>query len=275
MCPRFTQFVRTFSIGIALSLSTLHQQPSLAMQFSFKYLTSGPQQGEINGIKMDGTIEPGDYERLVGFVRSAPFDFMAVGNVYLDSNGGSVAEALKIARLVKSMYKRALVSRSSICLSSCFYIYAAAVERAVNPTMAKVGIHRPYYPAAEFARLSPAQAEMRYAALDADVRAWLTVVSVPGRYIEKMFSVSSKEMYMLNENDLLEIGDAAWYEELTIATCGPEPTKLRKYKSREAFRQDFEFYFNAREDCMANATRGDRAKVMDDILGGSSWRNRK
>lgn len=267
------RWTRLLICGSAIVGATLLAPASMALQFSFKYLTSGPKQGEINGIRMDGTIASGDFDRLIEFARSAPYEFMAVGNVYLDSNGGSVSEALKIAKLVKAMYKRVLVNESSVCLSSCFYIYAAAVERVVDPSLGNVGIHRPYYPPAEFGKLRPVEAENRYAAIDAEVRAWLAGVGVPGRYVEKMFSVSSKEMYRLSEDDILGIGSRAhWYDELAIANCGPDPTKQRKYNSKEDFEREYVAYFKAREVCMLKATRGDRTKAMDNLLGGISWR---
>ena len=101
------------------------------------------------------------------------------------------------------------------------------------------------------------------------------MAGLPIRYIEKMFSVSSREMYFLTLADLMAIGwYASWYEELTIATCGPDPTKSRTYPSIEAYGLAIKEYGNTTYRCMGKAVTSDQGKVIDRILGDKSWRSK-
>src|SRR5438128_2291220 len=63
--------------------------------------------GGRSGILLEGTITPGDYEKLRGLIKencsgnSRPIS--CPSRVFLASNGGSVLEAIKIGRLIRSL----------------------------------------------------------------------------------------------------------------------------------------------------------------------------
>ncbi len=89
---------------------------------------------------ISGDLKVGDSEKLRSIVLEDPMKFVR-SPVVLNSNGGNIAEALRIADLVKAAYLEAAVPKKSVCASACFYILAAATTRYMN---GEVGIHRPY-----------------------------------------------------------------------------------------------------------------------------------
>jgi hypothetical protein len=241
-----------------------------AMEMRFRYVESGPDIGQLNGISLSGPIVAGDYERFVQLIRSDPFNAVAADQVFLDSEGGSVNEALKLAGLIKELYRTTVISSGRSCLSSCFFLYVAGVERIAH-SEGKLGIHRPYYGKTDSTHLSAAVAEKRYASADAQVRAFLSSVGVPTPYIEKMFSVRSVEMYYLTRRDIEKIGDyAPWYEELLIANCKTEYLRKSTAETRSEIRESS----RALSKCMVRPVTSDVGKVIDRVLGDRSWRSK-
>ena len=86
---------------------------------------------------MSGDIKPGDYEKFVQNLKSwehPPTIF------WIESNGGSVIDAIKIGSLIKESFIP--IWTGEYCHSSCFLIYASGVERIAE---GDIGIHRVYY----------------------------------------------------------------------------------------------------------------------------------
>jgi hypothetical protein len=142
----------------------------------------------------------------------------------LASDGGDGAEALKIARLVKSLHSRLSVGPlTGRCVSACFYIYAAAAEREVDGEKL-LGINRPFIadtqPVAATATAADAEtaaaseavpaAQARGAAAEAgaltQVRAFLQDNAVPNYLVEEMFRHASDDAYWLSADDEKNLG---------------------------------------------------------------------
>jgi hypothetical protein len=149
---------------------------------------------------MSGEIQRGDYERLLSFIRKDPERFR-VRTVLLASPGGDLLEAIKIGNIIKASYQSVFVNHSvGRCASACFLIYVAAVSRSA--TVPSIGIHRPYFEPHYFSKLSISQAEAKHEELMREVRAYLAARDVPQYLIEKMFALSSNEVYWLTWDDL-------------------------------------------------------------------------
>jgi hypothetical protein len=101
--------------------------------------------GQVLLAKVSETIAVGDYESLLVGLRKHPGSY-AKKIVMLDSIGGSVAEAIKLGRLLRETGFDALVPSSGICQGSCVYLLAAGKSKTVR---GYVGVHRPYYPGSD------------------------------------------------------------------------------------------------------------------------------
>ena len=105
--------------------------------------------GPIGPLVFSGEIFPGDYDALLSKIMADPNRFLEQNKLILASDGGDVAEAMKIAKLVKSLYTAVIVGPlTGRCVSACFLIYAAASQREADGERL-IGINRPYLVASE------------------------------------------------------------------------------------------------------------------------------
>ena len=111
--------------------------------------------GPIGPLVLSGEIIPGDAERLLTKILEDENRFLEQNKLLLASDGGDVAEALKVAKLIKSLYTHVIViPLTGRCVSACFFIYAAANQREADGERL-LGINRPYLAAADGASAAP------------------------------------------------------------------------------------------------------------------------
>ena len=92
-------------------------------------------------ILLEGAIAPGDAERIakmLGDLATAP------KRVILNSQGGSVQDALQLGRYLRLEGLNTSMRDGDICYSACPYLLAAGVARDI-PTAASVGVHQHYF----------------------------------------------------------------------------------------------------------------------------------
>lgn len=205
-------------------------------------------------IKLTGKIEVGDSTRLRALFREPTPAGFHYNTLLLDSPGGDVAEALRIASVVREAMletttmrsvgdidTRALRSGDKLprmhwpCVSACFLVWVAGAERTslstVDPEHGPVGIglHRPYFAPAAYNNPASQVAEMQQQAAAA-MREYLRREQIPESFIEKMLDRSSREIYWLHESgdEWALNGRAAWFEEMMIARCGYDPIYDRR-----------------------------------------------
>ena len=82
------------------------------------------------GVLIRGTIEKGDYARIIEFVRHPDNHGRLARMVYLDSSGGDVEEAIKIAHLLDKSYAATHVAHGARCYSGCFILWMSGVTIA-------------------------------------------------------------------------------------------------------------------------------------------------
>ena len=211
-------------LRLALWLSTLGTVSANAADFRFV----GTEK--MSALRMQGPIETGDLDRLI-FELSQQQDPLAAKRffqerqiLWVNSVGGSVEEALKIASFVrKSLIPVHVLGR---CESACFLILAAAVERGFVGR--NVGIHRPYFADEGSRSLSVEESRRRYAQMSARYYSMLEEFEVPRQITDKMRSMASSEIHYLSplEEELMGMRQP-WFEQHLIARCGLD-------KSREA-----------------------------------------
>lgn len=199
-------------------------------------------------INFDGQIEKGDAERVAFLIEGMP----RVDVFMVNSAGGSISEALKIASLLKGIHAYLVVKPGKICASACFFMFIAATTRSASPfygkdgenpspqelpkkSLGRVGIHRPYLV------LPKGTSEKSFEKQDLlmrDIRAYLIEEQVPQNLIDEMMGRGSNEVYWLREKDLDLIGEySPGYEEMLIQKCGYEKlgiySKWNKSKADE------------------------------------------
>jgi hypothetical protein len=89
--------------------------------------------GAVGPLVLSGEIAAGDYDRLLLRIGEDEERFLKLNTIILASEEGDVPEALRIARLVKSLFAAVTVDPlTGKCVGACFLVYAAASERATD-----------------------------------------------------------------------------------------------------------------------------------------------
>jgi hypothetical protein len=162
--------------------------------------------GPVGPLVISGEIMPGDYDQLLSKITGDENRFLALNKVILASDGGDVAEALKIARLVKSLYSEVIVGTlTGRCVSACFFIYAAANQREVNGERL-LGINRPYIAGAEAPPTPPPDEAIVESRALMQVRGFLRENKVPDYLADEMFRRASDDAYWLSADDQKNLG---------------------------------------------------------------------
>ena len=161
----------------------------------------------LPGITIEGTIAPGDYQKLVALALSSE----GAHTVWLASPGGNLSEALRMGRFIRSLgfavsvpFSKdeplvALKNRANnTCSSSCFLLYAAGVSRQGSV----LGLHRPSLPADEYFSLGLDGAVAAYGVIREAVTAYLEEMAVPSKYTSLMLSTENSDMAWLSSEDI-------------------------------------------------------------------------
>jgi hypothetical protein len=207
-------------LAAALCASVLAAAPARGAEFRFKDNAFGSSNLELRG-----SIEPGDFQRLQEVVRRHPAQAYQSFALEIDSPGGDVLDAIRIAEFARDMFWAVVVKGP--CASACFFVYAAAPMRSVGEE-GSVGLHRPHFDRQLLVHSLPEQARKRTNEVGDTVRAFLARNEVPAWVAELMFSRSADEVTWLTEWQLHALGDRAPYaHELIVARCGrPESFSL-------------------------------------------------
>lgn len=209
-----------------------------------------------NQFYLIGKIVPGDFERFRSALRTAPD---GVQTINLRSPGGSVIEAIKIGRLIRSLYldTGAPFSREAgpytkhncssdhpsvrrkgtcLCASACFLIWAGGL----TPFGDLLYIHRISFDKEYYGSLSPSEADAKYEQGLHIVHDYLTEMGVPERYYEKLVRTPSNFSAKVKYSDVVQ--DFNWISrpslnEWMIARCGGwgHPNMSKRYKIQDCW----------------------------------------
>jgi len=208
-------FIKTCTI---ILLCLFSASKCMALDISLQ----GPQ------LILSGEIGNWDVERVARHL----FVYRPMG-IAIDSPGGDVAAAIRIAALIRGARVRVVVTgNGGFCASSCFFLFLAGEGRTAQSAnengrlsskwqatgIGPVGIHRPYV---TFSKES-ANSEMAHQdQVVRDTSSYLQEQRVPQHLIDEMLSRPSNDIYWLTEKDLNSIGPySAGYEEALVSKCG-------------------------------------------------------
>ncbi len=190
------------AIGVAAFLLILPVRAAHGMQFREEWQPAAQAQPAPNHLMLhfDGEIVPGDADKMVRFLYGV-IERYGAGRLHgvktivsLNSPGGSVLEARKIAELFfGSRHQAVAVQSGHECLSACFLLFAAGNPRIIGRSDAIIGVHS----------ASERQQETI-------VSTYATVVmsrdldryGVPAGILGKVVTTVPQQMYQLNAVDL-------------------------------------------------------------------------
>jgi hypothetical protein len=169
----------------------------------------GDPAGACHIAIFEGPIEGNDGKRGVAFLRAQT---AYLDEIYLNTPGGSGQDAIIIGQEIRRLllvtvapYWRADdvgyfrdYRGYAICMSACFFLYAAGVER----TGEFVGVHQPR-PADRYMReVRIPDMKSWLANVAEDVRRYLRSMDVNDKYVDIMMRTPHEDIRMLTENEL-------------------------------------------------------------------------
>ena len=191
-----------------------------------------------------GEIKAGDFERFQTFLLN-PKHLQAYANyVWLDSRGGDLPEAMKIANLLEKSSASVVVGPDGKCYSACFMLFAAGADRWLYP-FGELGVHQIAVSASASAsvgagapQLDRLQTQAIALAVTNDVKAYLTRQGIPAPLIRRLIDTPHTDLYKI---DTLMLKRQGWMRGLASrpeflaaveAACGPQPDAERPSPSR-------------------------------------------
>lgn len=152
--------------------------------------------------------------------------------VRLDSLGGHVGAAVNMGELIRERTISTEVLPGSRCASACAFVLQAGATRTVQEG-ARIGLHRPRFPADQFAKLSPTEAGKKYNNMLAALGDYWRAMGGTDAAFKIMLITSSDRMEWLSSDDARVLGidgqDPA-IQELMIAKHGPLPRTYQPHQ---------------------------------------------
>jgi hypothetical protein len=214
--------------------------PSMAATIA-RDLRSDDQNLEL---VVSGTVVRGDAERLQAMlVRPRRASDPIWLHVWIDSDGGSILEAMRIGRFLRSQNAGVIVDfrRQGVCRSSCVLVLMGGVVRSGNDLAtevllgasgnSRVGIHRPYLSDAEVGQ----DFEETYRVLRRELEAYFDEMHVSKELLELMYSVPPEEMRVLSNGELAQLlpsVDPVYDEKQTTAEATRYGLTNSEYRAR-------------------------------------------
>lgn len=221
---------------ILLLCSMLLAGPALAAEIALTWTPIQGTSAPMAVIKVRGEIKSGD-ETLFAAVADLASTTknsvlgMPLIQVDLNSGGGNVTAAMRIGKIIRDRSMWTLVDEPSECASACIFILQAGVTRHVVEG-ASLGLHRPKFPAEEFASLSASDARTKYNDAMETIHGYWDYVGGKEEAWKMMMATPSNSMTYVTERGMAQFygldGMDAATQELSIAKLKVAQTP--KYK---------------------------------------------
>lgn len=187
-----------------------------------------------SAIRITGRIEPGDAQKLQDLLatprgRSA---FARSGTFLLDSKGGRVSEALKIAQIVERGLATTVVPSGAQCYSACFIVYAAGSYRVAGGAAA-LGVHR----VALANGRDDSSSAIALARANDEVKSYLQSRGMPALVIDHMMRTPPHDLFQFGNRWILAQGletEMTRHPDFMARVdqhCGAEPGDTGRHRS--------------------------------------------
>jgi hypothetical protein len=147
-------------------------------------------------ILVNGEISTGDADAFKAAVKQANDAGRLVGNVRLNSNGGSLLEGVKLADAIRYGKMSTNVGKKATCASACFLVFAAGATKFASYG-AQIGVHGASEAGRETVASEAATVSMAKVAKE---------LGVPPAIIGRMVVTPPTEMVWLTPQDLQSMG---------------------------------------------------------------------
>jgi hypothetical protein len=177
--------------------------------------------GPTGPLVLSGEIVPGDYERLLAKIAADEDRFIGQNKLILASDGGDIAEAVRIATLVRSLDTEVVVGPTTgRCVGACFLVYSAAVLRGTDGARL-LGLTRPTATNEDLESLPAAQVAVAEEKAALQARAFLEENAVPANLVNEMLGRPANDAYFLTERDEASLGSMSpAFAQLMRSKCG-------------------------------------------------------
>ncbi len=152
---------------------------------------------DITILTLGGDVAAGDTEAAEALIKTANDGDRLISAVRLDSPGGSLAEAVKLAGLIRRAKLPTMVAAGSRCASACFIVFAAGNEKFASYDAA-IGVHG----VSDKFGHETAQTEEATIAM----ARFASGFGVPPRIIGQMVTTHAHEIAWLTPDDLRAMG---------------------------------------------------------------------
>ncbi|MEM8798137.1 MAG: hypothetical protein AAGE61_21405 [Pseudomonadota bacterium] len=149
-----------------------------------------------------GLIDDGTHERFLAFLQTHRGED-AVRTLYLHSPGGSVRDAIDMARHIREARISTVIAQHGYCASSCPLVLSGGFERSIE-TPAALGVHQVFTSDTAIGTLQEgianaqavsAEAQMLLVDMGVDPRAWIEAMATP-----------KDRLYLFTEQEIEDFG---------------------------------------------------------------------
>lgn len=243
-------------IASVIAMATLAILPGIASSAEFRQVTSGTDRQLV----IEGDIASGDFQKFLDAIKQ---NQGRISTVWIFSPGGDFQEAMKIGRAMRALELASMVpTRNKLGKPQC----DSEVARPSDPAyciaasagfMMHIGgvwrggsyiiVHRPYFERKNFRELSEAQAQVKFAALQAEAASYMAEMGVPAHIQEQVLATPSDGRFVLDEETVNTYfwGDLPARHEWLVAKCSgmshSDRTRLDLLRNRlsSRFGKDF------------------------------------
>lgn len=189
--------MKVFHASIFLTLILLFANTTHAAQIQLK-----GNNPNLVAVEFSGEIQPADFDALRRLIEPRLSATNSFRWVYLNSNGGDVATAMKIGRYIRTLEFDTSIDTNARCLSSCVFIFAAGLVR--NTATNNIGIHRPF--GASVGSVSREDATKNYREMTTRIYDYFNEMNIPRSLPELMLRIPPEEMKMLTFDESVQFG---------------------------------------------------------------------
>lgn len=180
---------------------------------------------------LEGRISPNDVAIFKRSVERA--DGYGLLMLFLNSEGGDIATAIEIGRLVRQWPSSlVMVEKGAKCFSACVFVLAGGLHRDVH---GNVGIHRPFSSTTNSNTYESSQKTFR--TLEQSAKAFLKDMNVPTSLYDEMMSVPPQKLQLLTEQELARFGigqnDPAYQDNLDAEAARAYGLEKEAYLGRK------------------------------------------
>lgn len=177
------------------------------------------------GISIRGQINRGDFDRFKSFLLEDDALRGYTNQVWLNSPGGDVVEAMRFAELFDKSSAAANVGPYSKCYSACVFMFAGAASRTIFP-QGELGVHRLVLKSEE---LAYAREKAVVVQASEDVYTFLIRQGMPQDMVVRMRETPASEIFVFDFFELRRQRslDNPVYVDIVEKRCGKMPPEGR------------------------------------------------